>query len=429
MRGLGGSRIVCAVMSLPPLRYVDVVPIEHDGDTYIVLRDPEGYVEHELMVSAPAFFIAAHLDGTNGIAEIQAAFAKQYGVRAEESDIRAVIEDLERAGYLVGEPFLRLKTRIDDGYRRCVSRPAYLAGKSYPSDPAELRSMIDEFFTGEGGPGGLPTPRKNDGACLSCLVVPHIDYHRGGAAYGHGYLELARHGAPKTAFLFGVAHCGVPVPYVLTRKGFDTPFGTLPVHGDAVDELAAACDWDPYAYEAVHRTEHSLEFQAVMLAYLYGPEISIVPILCSAISENPETDKPAELDSINRFLDACTRIVAAAPDSTTVIAGADLAHVGTRFGDAFEIDDSIVAGVAARDFTDLGHATECRPDAFYASVMKDRNKRRVCGINCIYAALRTAGEFAGPGTILHYNYAHDPAGGIVSFTATSFPPVSGGPAS
>ena len=30
---------------------------------------------------------------------------------------------------------------------------------------------------------------------------------------------------------------------------------------------------DPYAYEMVHRTEHSIEFQAVMLSYLYGSAV------------------------------------------------------------------------------------------------------------------------------------------------------------
>jgi len=51
--------------------------------------------------------------------------------------------------------------------------------------------------------------------------------------------------------------------------------------------------------------------------------------------------------------------------------------------------------------------------------MKDKNDRRVCGINSIYAALKTA-EPQKAGELLHYGYAHDPAGGIVSFTDIIF---------
>ncbi len=399
--------------------------MEHEGDTYIVIRDPEGYVQDELMLSAPAFFIAAHLDGANGIAEIQDAFATRYGVRVQEHEIQSVVDHLDQAGYLVSAPFLAMKSAVDEGFRNQAVRPAYLAGTSYPDDPAELRAFIDAFFTRVGGPNEMPGPQPGDGPCLSCLVAPHIDFGRGGHTYAHSYLHLFRHGPPATVLLFGVAHCGVPAPFVLTRKGFDTPLGTLPANVPMVDRLAAVCDGDPFAYEIVHRTEHSLEFQAVMLAYLYGPGVSIVPILCSSFSNDPECDNPQLLDSVARFLAKCRAIVAEADGAIAVIAAADLAHVGTRFGDAFAIDDDIVRHVAERDGEALGHAVALRPEDFYRSIMSDKNERRVCGLNCIYSALKSVEGTAGPGAILHYDYAHDPAGGIVSFAAGAFPRRTG----
>ena len=74
-------------------------------------------------------------------------------------------------------------------------------------------------------------------------------------------------------FIFGVAHASPPVPFILTQKHYDTPFGVVKTDLDIVRRLEAVCTWDPYAYEIVHRTEHSIEFQAVMLAYLYGPAL------------------------------------------------------------------------------------------------------------------------------------------------------------
>jgi len=60
---------------------------------------------------------------------------------------------------------------------------------------------------------------------------------------------------------------------------------------------------------------------------------------------------------------------------------------------------------------------EVNAEGFYSSVMKDGNQRKVCGLNCIYSALRTLDGIATIGEPLHYDYAEDPAGGIVSFAS------------
>jgi MEMO1 family protein len=104
----------------------------------------------------------------------------------------------------------------------------------------------------------------------------------------------------------------------------------------------------------------------------------------------------------------------------SVIAGADLAHVGRRFGDPFDIHDGVIRQVEERDREDLQHVLTGNATGFYHSVLRDQNQRRVCGINCIYAALRAVDGAGGQGALLHYDYAHDPAGGIVSFTDVLF---------
>jgi hypothetical protein len=52
-------------------------------------------------------------------------------------------------------------------------------------------------------------------------------------------------------------------------------------------------------------------------------------------------------------------------------------------------------------------------------VMKDANKRRVCSLNNIYSALKVLPN-PKAGELLHYGYAHDPMGGIVSFASLAF---------
>ncbi len=408
-------------MALPRLRYIDAFPVDHAGQRAVCLRDPEGIVEHQMLLTPAAFFIASHLDGQHDVADIQEAFARQFDghlVRAE--DIWQMVSDLDRQGFLLTEQFEERRQQVEAAFFDAPVRPAYLAGKSYPEKGPQLRAFLHEQFSRQGGPGELPRPQSADGAPVRCLVAPHIDYHRGGHAYAHAYLQVCQHGQPDVVVIFGVAHVSPPVPFILTHKDFDTPLGGLRTDRDMVRRLEAACSWDPYAYEIVHRTEHSIEFQVVMLSYLFGPSVRIVPILCGTFGSESGGVAPADITGVATFLETCQDVVASLGQRVSVIAGADLAHVGRRFGDGFDITDTVVRTVEGRDREDLQYVTAGDADGFYRSVMQDRNQRRICGLNCIYASLKTMPHEGAAGTLLHYDYAPDPARGMVSFADVVF---------
>lgn len=408
-------------MTLPAIRQIEAFPMTHEGQNLICLRDPEGIVEDQILLTPPAFFIACHLNGMNDMADIQYAFARQFsGQLLVSADVWSLVETLNECGFLDTDRFVSIRRDVEATFARAEIRPAFLAGKSYPDEPAQLRGFLDGLFVGAKGPGERPGERAGRARPAKCLIAPHIDFHRGGHAYAHGYLRLFERGQPATVFVFGVAHASPPVPFILTQKHFDTPFGVLETDRDIVKRLESVCTWDPYDYEIVHRTEHSIELQAVMLSYLYGSKVRIVPILCGSFGLEIAPADAVIPDSVTAFLNLCRDIVMSSPQPISVIAGADLAHVGQRFGDAFDIDDTIVNRVAARDREDLGHVIGGDADGFYRSVMRDRNQRRVCGLNCIYAALKTVEGITDAGDLLHYDYAHDPAGGIVSFTNILF---------
>lgn len=399
----------------PPLRNIDAIPIEYEGQTVICLRDPAGYVEAQLTLSPPAFFVAACLDGRRTLRDVQLAFAQQFeGVLLPADQIQSVVSFLDEQGFLLSERFESIRNVVERKFAETTVRPAYLAGNGYPENKAELGAFIAAMFTQSGGPGPLPENSPANGAPLRCLIAPHIDFQRGALGYAHAYHHLYRHRPPETVIVFGVAHAGAPAPFILTQKDFATPFGTLQNDRAITERLAGVCAWDPYAFEQVHRTEHSIEFQAVMLAYLYGTNVRIVPILCSQFSEEYQAD-PAALEPVQRFLTECRNIAAASDGNVLVIAGADLAHVGRRFGDEFDITDEIIQDIATQDNDALEHIVTPDAGAFYASVMRDGNARRVCGLGCIYAALKTVEPAAGSGELLHYGHAPDPHGGMVSF--------------
>lgn len=398
-------------MPLPVLRYLDATPIPTEEGTLVCLHDPEGFSEQQLLLSPPAFYIATLLDGANDVPDIQYSFMNQFGQAIRTEEIRQVVEALDNAGFLLTARFLDMRQRAISSFAAGTVRPAYFAGRSYPEDPEELRAFLDAMFTGEGGPGQRPSLNGDGHSPLPGLIVPHIDFSRGGPTYAHGYLRLAQGGRPDTVFVFGVAHNAPPVPVVLTRKDFETPLGTVATDRDVVDALAEACSWDPFEHEIIHRTEHSIEFQAVMLAYLYGAKVRIVPILCGAFLDEDDEMVPG----VDEFLARCQTLAAEPGRRVSVVAGADLAHVGQRFGDDFEICEAVVNHVEMRDREDLGYVAKLHPAAFYRSVMKDGNARRVCGLNCIYSALRTLEGRASRGEIVNYGYAPDPSGGMVSF--------------
>lgn len=396
----------------PPLRNIEAIPIEHEGQTVIYLHDTAGYIEDQVALSLPAFFIAASLDGAHDTRAIQRDFARQFpGTKLREDEIRQVVAFLDDHGFLYSEHFHAIRDEIEEAFRKQEVRPAHLAGKGYPDNPDELRKFIDGFFT----PADIEP--RSDVTPLRGLIVPHIDFARGGASYAQGYAQLRDMEAPDTVIVFGVAHSGAETPFVLTRKHFDTPFGLIETDREAVARLERGCAWEPYLAEPAHRTEHSIEFQAVMLGYLFGTGTKIVPVLCAALSNDPEMTEPSEIGEIGRFLDVCRDVAGASGKRVVVVAGADLAHVGNRFGDSFEIDDAIIEGVTRRDREDLSHVMACDPEGFYRAVMRDRNQRKVCGLSCIYAALKTVAGPGRGGELLHYYYAHDPAGGIVSFAS------------
>lgn len=405
-------------MALPALRLLDVAPIEHEGDYYICLSDPEGFVEEQMVLTPAAFFIASQLTGHNEVADVQRAFQAQFnGTNIGVDSIYEVVHNLDQEGFLHTEAFKAIRRQVTQSFAQLPVRPARLAGKSYPSDPDELRAFLDAQFLREGGPGEAPGDEPGTGPALKGLIVPHIDYQRGGHCYAHGYHAMFKQGRPDTVFIFGVAHMNVPAPFILTRKGYETPFGTLETDAACLDRLEAACEWDAYEHELVHRTEHSIEFQTVMLARLYGRSIRIVPILCSTFSEDPGFSDPGSVEALETFLNACRECVQSPGKQVSVIASVDLAHVGKRFGDPFDIDESIIESVATRDHEDLALVHSIEPDAFYASVMKDANQRRLCGLNGIYATLKSLDGTVKEGRPLHYDFAPDPAGGIVSFAS------------
>ena len=166
---------------------------------------------------------------------------------------------------------------------------------------------------------------------------------------------------------------------------------------------------DCFASELGHRGEHSIEFQAVFLRYLLGGrrDFTIVPILASFAHEALARGAGPEDDPrVARFLDAVAETAAAQKRRVAFVAGADLAHVGPRFGDPAPISPEELARVEREDRAMLRPVASGDAAGFFASVEADGDRRRICGFSPIYALLRCLPGVSG--VVRHYGQWPDP---------------------
>jgi len=393
----------------PKLRPLDVVPVEKEGQVFVRLHDPSRLSDKVALVPQEMLHLLVLFDGEHSIVDIQAALMRRFGQLVPSQQIQEIIGQLDEVLFLESDRFREHVRRLVEEFRRSPVRPSSSAGLSYPSDPKALAAQLDASFTAKGGPG-RPRPYEvcvaQPPSAVGCertqprpavphrlvgLVAPHIDFERGGPSYAWAYKALGESCDADLFVVFGTAHHGNDSLYILTHKAFETPFGTLPTHGDLVDAVARRYGRDVFADELLHKTEHSIEFQVVMLQHmLNGRSIEMVPVLCGGMERQVgEAESPGQVAEVSDFFAALREALAASGRRVCAIAGADLAHVGRQFGDEFDLTPEVMSDVERADRETLGFVQSLDADGFYNCVRRDDNARHICGVPPIYALLST----------------------------------------
>ncbi len=412
----------------PKLRAVEAFPVEHEGRSCIALRDPAGYTEAIVLLHGPLLEIVSLFDGGHSVDDIQAVVMRRHGQLIERRQIEEIAEGLDQQGFLDSPSFADRRAVIDGAFLAAPTRPAAHAGGAYAGDAGELRAMLDGFFALPNGPGPIEKSRaaaperrgQSPAPEIRAIIAPHIDYHRGGPAYAWAYRELVERSAADVFVILGTCHAGMEHPFALTRKDFASPLGDMPVDRDFVDALAKRARQDCFGSELAHRVEHSIELQSVFLRYLYAErrDVHIVPVLTSFAHEAMlRRQQPDDDPRVARFFDALAETIAASGRRVALIAGADLAHVGPRFGDAEPVGAPELARIQREDTAMLEPVAAGDPQAFFESVASDCDRRRICGYSPIYALLRALG--GATGTVMRYGQWPDP-NGVVSFASVVF---------
>ena len=355
------------------------------------------------------------LDGHHSLLDIQEAFVRRFGNLLFREQLLEILRSLDEHLLLDSQRFADHLAKIEEGFRRARSRAASLAGKSYPSDPAELGRQLDGYTGAPDGPQDTaPTPSASS---IAGMVVPHIDFARGGPCYAWGYRELE--GAPPADryLILGTVHAPIMRAFSLTRKDFETPLGLVETDQEFLDCLLDTTGSEYLNDELAHRGEHSIEFQAVFLRH-HTPTsrpVRIVPVLCGSLHQFIEDRRsPGGEREIEGFVEALRKTMARLGGRTLVLASADLAHIGPQFGDPHQITPGQLREVADADRQMLASVEAGDAEAFFHIVARDGDRRRICGLPPIYILLRLLS--GARGRVLRYSQWPDPQG-TVTFAA------------
>ncbi len=467
-------------MPVPRLRPLELIATEWNGQQVVCARDYEGLLDSPVLLPLPVVLVALLLDGRREIRDVQVEYARIAGGALLPSwDLDCIIRDLDAHG-LLDSPALDARRReLAAAYRAAPYRAMAHAGASYPADPDALAAALERYLdappTGPAG-GGADVAKGR----LRGILAPHIDFRRGGPTYGRAYRALRDLPDGACVVILGVAHAGPPAPYVLTTKGYETPFGVLEVDRPLLQAVTARYPFDAFAHEPVHRSEHSVEFQALFLAYLArGRSLTILPVLCSSLDApaggsraggaadrlaggagrpprrgasgrtagragdsparsarrsprrgaggspaGPAGGSPSEAPEVEAFVGALRQAIAGSDRPVYVVGGVDLSHVGPRFGDAEPVGPALAAEARASDLGALDEVAAGEAEGFWQAVMAENNRRHVCGLGAIYTALRVLAPVRG--RIVDYDQGVDPAGGLVGFSAVVLEADRGG---
>ena len=159
----------------------------------------------------------------------------------------------KRGGY---QWLLILLLALSGGAVMAQVRTPEVAGQFYPSDPKELRGMVDQFLTAapENALEGEPI----------AVLSPHAGYLYSGPVEGYSY-HLLKGISFDTVVVLGTAHY-FPTQKVSVFDGdaYQTPLGEVKTDQEFIRELLAASPLFQSNAKA-HQREHSVETQIPFL--------------------------------------------------------------------------------------------------------------------------------------------------------------------
>jgi AmmeMemoRadiSam system protein B len=198
-----------------------------------------------------------------------------------------------------------------------------VAGRFYPSNPAELTALIHKYAKANS---------QAEPVRVTACLMPHAGYVFSGHVAGAVFAHIA---LPKRILILGVRHFPRGEPAAILSSGaWRTPLGDAPIDEPLAAALLKAC---PLLREdsVAHSAEHSLEVQLPFLQVLV-PGFTFVPLALGTV-------RFEELVSVG---EAIARVFSTLKEDVLLLTTSDLNHyeddATTRIKDHKAIEQLLV---------------------------------------------------------------------------------------
>lgn len=364
-------------MKLPALRPdVEYFQTQVDGKPVLAFYDMQRFVPEYFAMDAEALQLMPFFDGTTDLSKIEGL---NDGVLDGMRALQTLLEEYHVLDTVV---FRKWKSAQEAAFELDTVRKPVCAGTVYPAEAAACRAFLDAAFSGVEA-----APMK-----AKAIFAPHIDYRVGLNAYLQAFKTLAA-ARPERVVLIGTAHyAGLHGAFydekriIATEKHFETPLGLAKTDRDSVRALLEACPQAVTGLDRAHRIEHSLELHMLLLQYLLGDAVEIVPLLVSGLDEMLYMSaSPLEtaFDGAAAWLGARF----AADEKTVFCISGDLAHVGRKFGDR-KSASALLPEVQEFDRRFLSAAASGSAPAVVREMRSNEDRYRICGFPPLLLALK-----------------------------------------
>lgn len=193
-------------------------------------------------------------------------------------------------------------------------REEKFAGLLYEKDFQKLQEQIKDCFIKEGGPGALPTRRKDQQ--VLAIIAPHSRYSYSGSCAAWGYKELAENKFPQTYVIIAPSSTGEE-GILTTDMSWKTPFGIIRSDLNLVSQLVK--EGIAIRHNNSFFDEATIEVQLPFLQFISMQEkdnLKIVPIIVST----------KNLEKIEKLALTLSEI-----ENIILICSSDLTHLGPKY--------------------------------------------------------------------------------------------------
>ncbi len=405
---------------LPSLRKdLDYFPTTENDQTLIVLSDKKGIAQFPIAISQEMFSVFYILEGNITEQQFRETFGNEFGAEATDVILQN-LSQLDEMGFLESPKFQEKLLQYHREYKDQPFRPMLTIGHSYPEDKNEFMKFMEHLFQ-----KNISTNIKKN---YRGIIAPHLDLsltdysHR---VYAASYDAISESDA-DTFVIFGTSHFAMTNYFMFTQKRYNTPLGIIENDNEIVNEISKRLngiekldkDFDNFTInDDAHRWEHSVEYAAVMLSYIFrNRKIKIIPILTGSFFEYIHNhQQPIENPLIATTLQVIKEVLSEKNRNVCWISSADFSHFGNKFGDDFDAKTKLEECIK-EDSILIKNIFKGNYKEFFQKGIIDQDKWKVCGFSPIYSQMLAMDTKQGE--LLDYNqWYEEPTKSAVSIAA------------